>query len=92
MKERFSAIKAMNLLVLALNNENAQIRWSTVVPDEATDEDLLTISQDDDLMNEVTEDFIRIMSAYGWEGFCLGDGLFSAEFNEPPIHYYPKEE
>lgn len=92
MKERFSAVKAMNLLVLALNNENAQIRWSTVVPDEATDEDLLTISQDDDLMNEVTEDFIRIMSAYGWEGFCLSNGLFPAEFNEPPIHYYPKEE
>ena len=45
MKERFSAVKAMNLLVLALNNENAQIRWSTIVPDEATDEDLLTISQ-----------------------------------------------
>lgn len=43
-------------------------------------------------MNEVTEDFIRIMSAYGWEGFCLGNGLFPAEFNEPPIHYYPKEE
>ena len=92
MKERFSAVKAMNLLVLALNNENAQIRWSTVVPDEATDEDLLTISQDDDLMNEVTEDFIRIMSAYGWEGFCFGDGFFPAEFNEPPVHYYPKEE
>ena len=92
MKERFSAVKAMNLLVLALNNENAQIRWSTVVPDEATDEDLLTISQDDDLMNEVTEDFIRIMSAYGWEGFCLSDRLFPAEFNEPPVHYYPKEE
>lgn len=70
MKERFSAVKAMNLLVLALNNENVQIRWSTVVPDEATDEDLLTISQDDDLMNEVTEDFIRIMSAYGWAFPC----------------------
>ena len=92
MKERCSAVKAMNLLVLALNNENAQIRWSTVVPDEETDEDLVTISQDDDLMNEVTEDFIRIMSAYGWEGFCLDNGLFPAEFNEPPIHYYPKEE
>lgn len=87
MMERFNAVKAMNLLVLALNNENAQIRWSTVVPDEATDEDLLTISQDDDLMNEVTEDFIRIMSVYGWEGFCLDNGLFPAEFNEPPVHY-----
>lgn len=65
MMERFNAVKAMNLLVLALNNENAQIRWSVVVPDEATDEDLLTISQDDDLMNEVTKNFIRIMAAYG---------------------------
>jgi len=92
MMERFNAVKAMNLLVLALNNENAQIRWSTVVPDEATDEDLLTISQDDDLMNEATEDFVRIMAAYGWEGFCLGDGLFPAEFNEPPITYHSKEE
>ena len=92
MKERFSAVKAMNLLVLALNNENAQIRWSTVVPDEATDEDLLTISQDDDLMNEVTEDFIRIVSAYGWGGFCVDYVLFPAELNEPPIHYCPKEE
>lgn len=87
MKERFSAVKAMNLLVLALNNENAQIRWSTVVPDGATDEDLLDISRDDDMMNEVTEEFIRIMNAYGWSGFCLGDGLFPAEFNEPPVHY-----
>ena len=57
MMERFNAVKAMNLLVLTLNNENAQARWSVDVPDEATDEDLLTISQDDDLMNEVTEDF-----------------------------------
>lgn len=92
MMERFNAVKAMNLLVLALNNENAQVRWSVVVPDEATDEDLLTISQDDDLMNEVTENFIRIMSAYGWEGFCLGDGLFPAEFNEPPVTCYARGE
>lgn len=92
MMERFNAVKAMNLLVLALNNENAQVRWFVVVPDEATDEDLLTISQDDGLMNEVTEDFIRIMSAYGWEGFCFGDGLFPAEFNETPVHHYSKEE
>ena len=87
MKERFNAVKAMNLLVLALNNENAYTRWIVTVPDGATDEDLLDISRDDNMMNEVTEEFIRIMNAYGWSGFCLGNGLFPAEFNEPPIHY-----
>lgn len=92
MMERFNAVKAMNLLVLALNDENAYTRWIVTVHDRATDEDLLDISRDDDMMNEVTEEFIRIMNAYGWSGFYLGDGLFPAEFNEPPIHYYPKEE
>lgn len=87
MMERFNAVKAMNLLVLALNDENAYIRWIATVPDGATDEDLLDISRDDDMMNEVTEEFIRIMNAYGWSGFCLGNGLFPAELNEPPIHY-----
>ena len=87
MMERFNAVKAMNLLVLALNDENAYTRWIVTVPDGATDEDLLDISQDDNMMNEVTEEFLCIMSAYGWEGFCLGDGLFPAQFNEPSVHY-----
>lgn len=86
MTERYKAIEAMNLLILAMNNESALARWATVVPDEATPDDLLTIAQDDDLMNEATEDFIRIMNVYGWDGFCFGDGLFPAEFNMPPCH------
>lgn len=86
MTERYKAIEAMNLLVLAMNNESAWARWTTIISDEATPDDLLAISQDDDLMNEATEDFIRIMNAYGWDGFCFGDGLFPAAFNQPPCH------
>lgn len=76
MKERFNVVKAMNLLVLALNDENAYTRWIVTVPDGATDEDLLDISRDDNMMNEVTEEFIRIMNAYGRSGFYIGNELF----------------
>lgn len=76
MMERYKAIEAMNLLVLAMNDESAYEEWIIIAPDEATSDDFLAIAQDDELMNDATRTFIHIMNTYGKAGIYLGSTLF----------------
>ena len=46
MRERYEIMKAMNTLVMALNNEDAYMEWIQTVPDQATDDDLMDVATD----------------------------------------------
>jgi len=72
-KKRLEAIKAMHTLVCMLNDESAYMCWINLVPDEATEQDLVDMSKDDGDMEDVSRKFIGIMSRFGNDGFYLGE-------------------
>lgn len=74
--EKFEILKAMNLLVKSMNNEDAYEAWVYTVPDEATDEDLMCIAADEDetVFREACQDFRRICHSY------LDDGIFAGSY------------
>ena len=78
--ERYEAIKAMNTLVKCLNNEEAYYdRWIYVVPDEASDDELMEIASEDyqkDTFKEASILFLQLMNEYGSDGLYIDDTLY----------------
>lgn len=72
MSERYELMKAMHAIVCSLNNEDAYCEWIILVPDEATNEDLYDIAEDDDLFKDACDTFRSIMSDYAADGFYVG--------------------
>lgn len=75
LQERTKAIKAMNFLINSLMDEDAYMRWISIVPDEVTDEDLEFIASDEenDLFKDATLLFIKLMKEYGDSGLFFGN-------------------
>ena len=71
MRERYEIMKAMNSLIMALNNEDAYMEWIMTVPDEASDDDLMDIATDDELFAEACAAFKSAMQEYGGDGFYI---------------------
>lgn len=78
--ERFETLKAMNTLVKSLNNEEAYYgNWIYIVPDEASDEDLMEIASEDyqeQTFNDAVKCFIGIMCHYTLDGFYIGGKVY----------------
>ena len=78
--ERYEAIKAMNTLVKCLNNEEAYYgSWIYVVPDEASDDELMEIASEDyqeDTFKEASALFLQLMYEYGPDGLYIGGALY----------------
>ena len=77
--EKFELLKAMNTIVRSLNHEGAYYdRWILIVPDEATDEDLRDIAEDDD--DEIFRDSVKcfegIMRDYIKDGLYVAGKLY----------------
>lgn len=81
LQERIKAIKAMNFLINSLMDEEAYMHWISIVPDEATDEDLEFIARDEenDLFKDATLLFIKLMKGYGGSGLFFGNTYISNE-------------
>ena len=73
MLERYKLMKAMNTIVRTMNNEDAYYEWINIVPDEADDNELMDIAQDDELFADSCNAFKSIMQAYGDDGFCINN-------------------
>ena len=71
MRERYEIMKAMHILVMAMNNEDAYLEWILTVPDEASDDDLMDIATDDELFAEACAAFKSAMQEYGGDGFYI---------------------
>lgn len=58
-------VKAMNIIVKGLNNENAYYYdWIDIVPDEATDDDFKDIAENDEIMTDTLKRFKYIIAKY----------------------------
>lgn len=87
--QKFNLIKAMNLLVKSMDNEDAYYDWINIVPDQASDDDLISIasSVDDAVFREACHEFRRICHEYIDDGFFCGGypgpfGLYGAKDDE----------
>ncbi len=78
--ERFEAVKAMNTLVKSLNDESAYYNhWIYIVPDEASDDDLEYIAEDEELFKDTVSMFLRIMKVYADDGMYIADALYTPD-------------
>lgn len=74
--QRFEALKAMNLLIKNMNNEDAYYQeWILIVPDEADDIDLMGIAEDEELFADATRTFLDCMLMYGPDGLFIGGAM-----------------
>lgn len=71
MNRRFELMQAMHTIICAMNDEDAYMRWIYLVPDEATDEDLREIAEDDEFFADVCKAFRRILNDHGAAGFYV---------------------
>lgn len=62
---RMNLVGGMNEYVKCMNDENAYMAWIMLVPDEATEEDLQGIAEDDEIFQEVVELFNKLIKRYG---------------------------
>ena len=74
---RAAIVRSMNTMVLALNNEEPIFHgWLFLVPDEATEDDFVSIAEDEELFTEVVDEFKDIMNGYMEDGFYIGEKLY----------------
>lgn len=65
-QERIEKLKAMNLLLTWSEDERVTMAWlAGGVPDEADDDDLKSIAEDDDLYFDICRCFCSLTGAYG---------------------------
>lgn len=63
---RKNLVKGMNEYIQCLNDETAYYDyWIMLVPDEATEDDLQDIAEDDELFNETCVLFGKLIKKYG---------------------------
>lgn len=62
---RMNLVGGMNEYVKCMNDENAYMSWIMLVPDEATEEDLQDIAEDDEMFQETVDLFNRLVKRYG---------------------------
>ena len=77
--EKVEIMKAMNTIVRSLNDESAYYeRWILIVPDEATDEDLRDIAEDEDdeCFSDAVKCFEKIMRDYIKDGIYVAGKLY----------------
>lgn len=71
MFDRICLMKAMHTVVCALNDEEAYCEWINLVPDDANNDDLVDIAEDDWLFQDACNTFREIMLNYSEGGFYV---------------------
>lgn len=70
--ERADFVRSMNNIMVHMNDENAYMKWITVVPDRADEEDFKAIADDEELFDGVVYLFKDLMERYMKNGIYIG--------------------
>lgn len=73
--DRFQMVKGMNLIITQLNNEDAYYEWINLVPDEAHDDELFEVAEDDDLFYDSIKLFKILFCRYANGGIYIDKKL-----------------
>ena len=72
-KDKFENLKAMNTLIMSLNDEGAWLSWIMYVPDQGSDQDFQNIAEGaDEDFQEIVMVFRTLLQDYGKYGFYIG--------------------
>lgn len=78
-KERFEALKSMNTIIKSMNDENAYSTWIWVIPDEADDEELQEIAEEDEeSFKEACDLFAKLVQKYMKYGLYIDGKVYGA--------------
>lgn len=69
---KIEMIRAMDLLVKQLEDEDAQLNWFYSTIENLTDEDCRLITQNGASMTDCCKSFVRLIEKYGSSGFKTG--------------------
>lgn len=83
-KDRLQAIIAMHIMVCNMNDETAYVKWTYLVPDEASEYDFIDFAMDDEgletshLFDEAVTLFKRLWDCYAKKerGIYIGDQCY----------------
>ena len=70
--ERADFVRSMNNIMVHMNDEDAYMKWITVVPDGATQEDFEAIADDEELFDSTMYLFKDLMDRYMKNGIYIG--------------------
>lgn len=70
--ERADFVRSMNDIITHLNDETAYMKWMTVVPDEAVQDDFEAIADNEELFDSVVYLFKDLMEKYMKYGIYIG--------------------
>jgi hypothetical protein len=74
---KYGLLKSMNTIIKELNDESAYYEhWIYVVPEEATDEELMEIAYDEELLEDAVDCFKRMMTEYIEDGIFIDGKLY----------------
>lgn len=75
--KKYELLQAMNTIISSLNNEEAYWKWTDVIPDGATKQDIKDIASDSDLeyMNVICKVFKIILDEYIEDGYYVDGEL-----------------
>lgn len=78
-QERFEALKSMNTIIKSMNDESAYNEWIWIIPDEADDDELMEIAEEDE---ETFEDacklFAKLVKKYMKYGMYIDGEVYGA--------------
>lgn len=78
-QERFEALKSMNNIIKSMNDESAYSAWIYVVPDEADDDELQEIAEEDEeSFKEACNLFAKLVKKYMKYGMYIDGEVYGA--------------
>lgn len=76
-QERFEALKSMNTIIKSMNDESAYTSWIYIIPDEADDDELREIAEEDEeSFEDAVHAFIEIMNKRLKYGLYIDNTLY----------------
>ena len=78
-QERFETLKSMNTIIKSMNDESAYSAWIYVVPDEADDDELREIAEEDEeSFKEACNLFAKLVKKYMKYGMYIDGEVYGA--------------
>lgn len=78
-QERFEALKSMNTIIKSMNDESAYTSWIYIIPDEADDDELREIAEDDEeSFKDACNLFAKLVKKYMKYGMYIDGEVYGA--------------
>lgn len=78
-QERFEALKSMNTIIESMNDESAYTSWIYIIPDEADDDELREIAEEDDeSFRDACNLFAKLVKKYMKYGLYIDGKVYGA--------------